>query len=117
MKLLGKIKTILGSKVNKYTLYVGLNDKDVRKQKVSTSDAKQIITQTLAQNGIDGATFLGAEGIYTYATGETESENSFKIEILFAKDKQIKSAIKEIKEKLNQESVALVKEKIQSSLI
>ena len=117
MKILEKIKTILGSKVNKYTLYVGLTDKDVRKQKVTTKEAKQIITNALANNGIDGATFLGAQGIYTYVTGETESENSFKIEVLFAKDKQVKSAIEEIKEKLNQETVALVKEKIQSSLI
>ena len=67
--------------------------------------------------GIEGATFLGAEGIYTYITdNKTEKENSFKIEILFANQKQIQNAVDTIKQKLNQETIAVVKEKVASSL-
>ena len=66
----------------------------------------------------NGATFLGAQGIYTYATDKsTEKENSFKIEVLFASKKQILSAVDGIKLKLNQETVAVAQEKLRSSLI
>lgn len=105
-------------KVNKFTLYVGLNDKNTRVQEFSIEEAKNIISKEFAENEIEGATFLGAEGIYTYKSDNTtEKENSFKIEILFASKKQVENAVAGIKTKLNQESVAVVEEKIVSSLI
>ena len=118
-KIIEKIKNLIGvNKISKFTLYVGLNDKDSRKQEITTQKAKNIISKTLADNGIEGATFLGAEGIYTYITdNKTEKENSFKIEILFANQKQIQNAVDTIKQKLNQETIAVVKEKVASSLI
>jgi hypothetical protein len=115
MKLLNKL---FKSKVNKFTLYVGLNDKDSRTQKVTLAQAKKTISRILAINEIEGATFLKAEGLYTYITdNKTELENTYKIEILFATDNQINNAVAKIKEVLNQESVAVVKERINSSLI
>lgn len=119
MEIIEKIKNLIGAnKISKFTLYVGLNDKDSRKQEITTQKAKNIISKTLADNGIEGATFLGAEGIYTYIIdNKTEKENSFKIEILFASQKQIQNAVNTIKQKLNQESIAVVKEKVASSLI
>ena len=119
MEIIEKIKNLIGAnKISKFTLYVGLNDKDSRKQEITTQKAKNIISKTLADNGIEVATFLGAEGIYTYITdNKTEKENSFKIEILFANQKQIKNAVDTIKQKLNQESIAVVREKVASSLI
>ena len=110
-------KVISKNKVNKFTLYIGLNDKDTRKQEVSIEEGKEVISTIFAKNGIEGATFLDAKGIYTYVSGDTEEENSFKIEVLFSTKKQIKRTIEEIKQQLNQESVALVQEKIRSSLI
>lgn len=104
-------------KVNKFTLYVGLNDKDSKKQEVTADEAKKIIRDIFANNEIDGATFLNTQGIYKYVTGEVETENSFKIEVLFATKKQIRNAVAEIKQQLNQETVAVVHEKIRSSLI
>ena len=119
MKILEFLKNKLGgNKINKFTLYVGLNDKDTRKQEIKTTNAKNLISKIFAENEIEGATFLGAEGIYTYKEdNKTETENSFKIEVLFATDNQIKKAVEKIKIKLNQESVAVVKEKIASSLM
>jgi hypothetical protein len=119
MKMLEVIKGLLQpKKVSKYTLYVGLNDKDTRKQEVTTEKAKRLISRILASNNIEGATFLKAEGLYTYITdNKTEKENTYKIEVLFATDNQIKNAIENIKATLNQETVAVVKEKVNSSLI
>lgn len=68
MKIFETIKNIFGgNKVNKFTLYVGLNDKDSRKQQYTTEKAKDIISKILAENNIEGATFLNAERtIYLY---------------------------------------------------
>jgi hypothetical protein len=99
-------------KILKHTLYVGLNDKDKHKQLIEPMKAQDIINKILNNNGIDGATFIGSKGIY-----KAEVENSFKIEILFAKDKQIINTIEQIKKELNQESVAVTREKIVSNLL
>ena len=108
---------IFTKKINKFTLYVGLNDKDTRQQEIATGIAQDKISKILAEYGIEGATFLGAKGIYTYITdNKTEQENTFKIEILFASVKQIKKAIEKIKKELNQETIAKVQEKVSRGL-
>lgn len=99
-------------KKTQHTLYVGLNDKDQHKQLIKPIKAKELIKNILEKNGIDGATFIGSQGIY-----KNEVENSFKIEILFAKSKQIKKSVEEIKKQLNQESVAVKREKVVSNLL
>lgn len=105
-------------KIEKFTLYVGLNDQNTRKQEYTTEKAKRIISRILANNSIEGATFLKAEGLYTYITdNKTEKENTFKIEILFANKKQVNNAISQIKKALNQETIAVVREKVASALI
>lgn len=100
----------------KFTLYVGLNDKDSKKQEYTTEKAKDIITTIFAENDITGATFINAEGLYQYINGEKEKENSFKIELLFVSKKQVKNAVNKIKSVLNQESVAVSTEKMNSKL-
>lgn len=115
--LLIKIK-VLNNKVNKFTLYVGLNDKDTKKQKFTQKISKDKINKIFAKYGIQGATYFSGEGLYTYDnTQVAEKEKSFKIEILFVKKKQVLNAINAIKTELNQESVAMVQEKIKSSLV
>ena len=109
---------IFTKKINKFTLYVGLNDQTTRKQEVTAEKAKRIISRILANNNIEGATFLKAEGLYTYIVdNKTEKENTFKIEILFANKKQINNAVAQIKKALNQETIAVSQEKIASALI
>lgn len=50
-------------KINKFTLYVGLNDQTTRKQEVKTEKTKRIISRALANNNIEDATFLKTEGL------------------------------------------------------
>ena len=40
-------------KVSKFTLYVGLNDKNTRKQEMDIETAKDIISKEFANNGIE----------------------------------------------------------------
>ena len=98
--------------IEKFTMYVGLNDKDTHNQRIKTPKAKQIIARILQDNGINGATFIGGNGIY-----KNEQEKTFKIEILFTTDEQIKKATNKIKNALNQEAIAVSKEVIRSAMI
>lgn len=100
------------TKLLRHTLIVGLNDKDTKKQVCTSNHAKRVIM------GIVGdCTLTDAVGHYTHEDGSTVKENSIKVEMLFKADNQVIDYAKQIKEKLNQESVALVKDYIESTLI
>ena len=104
--------------MKKYTLYVGLNDKDSKIQKVSTLEAYKLINNLLMKY-FDGATIYDAMGIYRHDNGEFVTENTLRIEILEF-DNPIIDAVKKvvgiIKDLLNQESVAVQIENVQSDL-
>ena len=84
---------------------IGLNDKDTKKQEISTPVAWDTIIETLQANNIDGATVYEARGIY-----KLESENTLRAEIIDFDGNAYKNtinAIDSIKTALNQECIAL----------
>ena len=100
------------AKLLRHTLIVGLNDKDTKKQVCNRQKAKNIIM------GIVGdCTISDATGHYTHEDGSEVKEKSVKVEMLFKADNQVIDYARQIKEKLNQESVALVRDYIESTLI
>lgn len=101
----------------KYTIIVGLNDKDTKKQEISTETAYQIIFKTLQSNGIEGATLTEAKGFYTHNNGDIVIENSIKIELLFIERATATATAKELRKILNQESVVLEVAELDSELI
>ena len=101
----------------KYTIIVGLNDKDTKKQEISTEKAYTIIFKTLKDNGIEGATLTEAKGFYTHNNGEIVIENSIKIELLFIEKSTASAIAKELRKTLNQESVVLEVAELESELI
>lgn len=101
----------------KYNLYIGLNDKDSKKQKISTKRAKEEVIKVLNNNGINGLTMYEVEGIFKHETGEVVLEKSLKIELLEVEEKDILKSIKELKKELNQESILLEKEKKEINFI
>ena len=46
--------------MQKYVLYVGLNDKKTKIQEISTLEAYKIITNVIVANQVDGFTILEA---------------------------------------------------------
>ena len=88
----------------KYTLYIGLNDKDSKKQQVNRKDAEQLISQIVGD-----CTMSDCKGIYTHEDGDRVNENTLKVEILFKTDAQVSGYCDLIKELLNQESIAITK--------
>jgi hypothetical protein len=101
--------------MNKYTLYVGLNDKDSKVQLISTLEAYKMINNVLLQY-VDGATIYEARGIYKHDDGTFTTENTLRIELLFVERETVKTIVDTLKKMLNQESIAVQHEVVESEL-
>ena len=68
----------------KVTFFIGLNDKDSKKQIISTDDAKTIICKAIVKYFEFGGTLTPCFGIYKMQDGTNiiVIEASFKVEIL-----------------------------------
>jgi hypothetical protein len=86
--------------MKKQILYVGLKDKDTKKQEISTRKAKNIIAK-LCQD----CTLSESVGVYTHRNGKQIKENSIKVELLFKSESEVKEIARNIKAILNQESI------------
>lgn len=101
--------------VTKFTLYLGLNDKDTKMQKIATIEAYKIVSNIIAKR-FSGGTIFEADGIYRHEDGTVVIEKTLRIELLFAEDSAVKNFVDELKMIFNQESVAVQKEFINSEL-
>ena len=101
--------------MKRFTLYMGLNDKDTKTQQISIVEAYKIVSNILASD-FGGGTIYEAKGIYKYDDGTIVFENTLRIEILFAERPQIKSLVELLKKLFNQESIAVQEEEITSDL-
>ena len=98
--------------LKKHTLYVGLNDKDTKTQLVSNPKAMDIVNKICGDCSIQEIT-----GYYTHENGEKVKENTLKVELLFKEDNQVLAYCQDLKRLLNQESIALNVENINSRLV
>ena len=101
----------------KYNIYIGLNDKDSKKQEVSTRRAKEKTIKILNNNNITGLTMYEVTGVFKHDTGEVVFEKSLKVELLEVKKEDFLKSIEELKTALNQESILLEEEKKEISFI
>lgn len=101
--------------VEKFTLYMGLNDKDSKVQKISTVEAYKMASQIIAKY-VDGATIFEADGIYKHDDGTMVFEKTLRIELLFTDNKTVKNIVEVLKMVFNQESIAVQHEVVDSEL-
>lgn len=101
--------------MDKYILYVGLNDKDTKIQKIDTLSAYNL-TNNILLNYVEGATVTQSKGIYKHNNGNVVIENTLIIELLFTDKTTVETIAKELKIVLNQESIAIQKQTIESYL-
>ena len=101
--------------MKKFTLYIGLNDKDTKVQVISTIEAYKVVSNIIAKD-FGGGTIFEAQGIYKHDDGKIVFEKTLRIEILFAEEPQIKALVAELKKIFNQESIAVQVEDINSDL-
>lgn len=102
--------------IEKTTLFIGLNDKDDKLQHFSELEASKIVSKILIKNGLD-CTISEAMGVYTHNDNSIVIEKSLRVELLFCNREKIISVIPELKSILNQESIAVQFEKIDSELL
>ena len=94
------------------TYFIGLNDKDTKKQEISTTNAMNIIKRLMLRQGIYGYTMLNDDKIksnikggYRHEDGYFVEENSIIILLFFVENIQISNLISDTKIALNQESI------------
>lgn len=105
------------NKIVKYSLYLGLNDKDTKTQKIDTLEAYKMLCNLLKSYNVEGFTVYNAHGFYVHDDGSFTVENTLKIELMFINEKIVDDIIKQLKIIFNQESVIKQVEKVTSELI
>ena len=101
----------------KYNIYIGLNDKDTKKQEVSTRRARQEVIKILNNNNITGLTMYEVTGVFKHEDGTLTFEKSLKVELLEVEEEEVLKSIEELKTALNQESILLEKEQKEVNFI
>lgn len=99
--------------MEKITLYVGLNDKDTKQQKIDTIEATKIV-ENLVVSTCGGGTIYNAAGVYTHDNGEIVIENTLRIELIECGADAVNTLVDTLKRVLNQESIIKQIEKINS---
>lgn len=102
--------------MEKFTLYLGLNDKDTKRQEISTIEAYKVVSNLIAED-FDGGTIYEARGIYRHDSGEVVEEKTLRVELLFTTFEKVKNLVSALKTAFNQESVAVQREQITSELM
>ena len=103
----------------KLTISIGLFDKDSKTQLISNDEAMETVNSCFLSR-LDAFTVYFAKGVYTHENGQQVQENTIRIEVVAFNDNDYNNtiqSIKEVKQALNQESVLLEKQTINSYLI
>lgn len=101
--------------MEKFTLYLGLNDKDTKTQKIGTIEAYKVVENLIAED-FGGGTIYEARGVYRHDDGQIVKENTLRIELLFTTLEAVKGLVATLKRAFNQESIAVQRENICSEL-
>lgn len=98
----------------KITLYIGLFDKDTKKQEVDTKQAFNIINNILLQY-TEGATVYLGDGIYKHIDKTTVIEKNIIVILYDVTRATLKKIVKEVKKSLNQEAILVEKTQVVAS--
>lgn len=101
--------------IKKFTLYLGLNDKDSKQQEIATVEAYKIVSNLISAD-FNGGTIFEAKGVYKHEDGQIVTETTLRIELLFTEAVKVKALCDTLKKLFNQESIAVQEEVINSEL-
>lgn len=103
----------------KHIFSIGLNDQTTKKQIYTSKQAQQrIITTLMRHNAITGYTLTTAKGGYKHTNGTFVNENSLILELFDKLPKKfVRTLINNLKDTLNQESIAYTKQKVHTMFI
>ena len=95
----------------KYTLYIGLNDKDTYRQEIPADEAEALVEEIILKH-TDGFTRLWAKGAYKDAEGVLSFDDSLVYELLFVTEEQVGKILAEVLAALNQESILVETQRV-----
>lgn len=98
-----------------YKLYIGLKDKDTKKQKIPTFLAARQIEKTVCDY-IGGATIYRARGCYKHENGQVVRENTVIVETSCDNEQVVLECVKTLKVKFNQESIGFMNTAIDTDI-
>lgn len=98
--------------LEKFVLYVGLNNMYSKQQEIRTEDAQQIVNRICGDN-----TTQVVKGHYTHEDGTQVDETTLKVELLFKDDASVRLMCQDLKRELQQESIAVSKTVEMSALV
>ena len=105
--------------MEKLTISIGLLDKDSKTQLINNDEAMETVNSCFLSR-LDAFTVYFAKGVYTHENGQQVQENTIRIEVVAFNDNDYNNtiqSIKEVKQALNQETILLEKQTINSYLI
>ncbi len=99
--------------MTRYTLTIGLFDKDTKKQKISLDMALKIVSDLVVQT-VGYGTIYNGNGIYTHINGSIVVEPSiiYFVDGEEEEESKIKNLAWMIKKALNQESIMMEKQQV-----
>lgn len=97
----------------KYQLYLGLNDKDTKLQRIDTIEAYKMVENILLNNDITGYTIYQARRVFKHENGTITQENTLIIEMIFVDEELVDELIQTLKTVFNQESIMKTKQDMQ----
>lgn len=95
-------------------LYIGLNDKDTKRQELTNLDAKAEISAILFRYFPDGFTLQECQSMYKHDDGTVVCKNTIKVILFDYNMVLVWNAVKDLKLKLNQECIAV--ERIETTI-
>ena len=98
--------------MNKYTLYIGLNDKDTKQQHLDNLEASKIVQNILTEK-TGGGTMYNATGVYKHHDGTVIIENTLRVEIVAAALEAVREAYEE---EWDDSEFYLVREELEAAL-
>ena len=105
--------------MEKLTISIGLLDKDSKTQLIDNEQAMKTVNNCFLSR-LDAFTVYYAKGVYTHENGQQVQENTIRVEVVAFNDNDYNNtiqSIKEVKQLLNQETILLEKQTINSYLI
>lgn len=97
----------------KYQLYLGLNDKETKLQRMDTIEAYKTVENILLNNDITGYTIYQARGVFKHENGSITQENTLIIEMIFVEEELVDDIIQLLKIVFNQELIMKTKQDMQ----
>ncbi len=94
--------------VTKYTLYIGLNDKDSYVQEIPTEKAREIVNQICIKN-TGGYTTMDAHGGWVDESDHLVEENTLCYVLTEIEEEKVQTIMDEVLTALNQNSILLEK--------